>query len=359
MSKKSISFQEARDFTRKLGLKSYSQWRKYCNGGNKPDGVPCEPSQVYKNNGWVSYSDWLDYDGPTKEIFHRKYYVNHDFFKTWSSDMAYILGFWWADGNMDQSKKYFTILLQTKDGYMLENFLKAMNSNYKINTRFNNGFEYKYVSIYSPEINKDIETIGGCPNKTKIIKFPSIPQKYVCDFIRGYWDGDGTIIKGKVSYYSKIVSSSHDLIYGLKTSLESNIKNIKATISIANKKYYILRLNGKNTKRLYKFMYPHKTSLKLERKWQLFKKHYKMYKEQRGIETKFLSFEEGKRFAKAHCFLSSSRWYDFCKSSKFPLNIPKNPRQAYKLEWKGWRDFLGTKDIYKTNYSNCPIKVSL
>ena len=28
----------------------------------------------------------------------RKYKVDDNFFKTWSSDMAYILGFWFTDG---------------------------------------------------------------------------------------------------------------------------------------------------------------------------------------------------------------------------------------------------------------------
>lgn len=353
MSKKSINFKDARTFTRKLGLKGYLQWRKYCKSGNKPVGIPCEPSQAYKNLGWISYSDWLDYIGPTKEIFHKRFFVNDNFFKIWSSDMAYILGFWWADGNMDQKKKYFTILVQARDGYILESFLKIMSSSYKLNTRFNNGFEYKYISICSPEINKDIEALGGCPNKTRTIKFPNVPKKYVCDFIRGYWDGDGTIVKrkGRVSYISKIISSSCNLIYGLKETL-ANIKSIKSTIYVEREKYYTLRLNGKNTKRLCEFIYPTGVNLKLERKMKLFMKHHETYKEQRGIETGFLPFNDAKTFAKKNNILSKSKWYRFCKGNKIPLNIAKSPREVYKNEWSGWRDFLGTKDLYKNNYSN-------
>jgi len=368
MSKKSIAFEEARSFSRKLGLKSYTDWRKYCNSGNKPIGIPCEPSHVYKHKGWISYSDWLNYVGPSKDIFSRKYYVNHDFFKVWSPDMAYILGFWWADGCMPRNKKYFNILVQERDGYLLQNMLTSMGSNYKVYTVFKENKFYKYIAIYSPEINKDIEKLGGCPNKSKIIGFPNVPKKYTCDFIRGYWDGDGTIVKrkGKASYISKAISASSNFIYGLEKSLKENIKDISPSIYVETRllplhknrklrafgKYYTLYLNGKNTKRFCKFLYPTNVNLRLERKMKLFKEHCAAYIEQRGIEVKFVKYNEAQKFAKNNSIFSKGHWFRFCKSSKFPLNVPKNPREVYKRGWIGWRHFLGTTLLYKTNYSN-------
>jgi hypothetical protein len=35
-------------------------------------------------------------------------------------------------------------------------------------------------------------------------------------------------------------------------------------------------------------------------------------------------------------------WYKHTKTEKYPNNFPKAPRSAYKKEWKGWPDFLGT-----------------
>jgi len=53
-------FTEAREFVRTLNLKSVDKWRReYCKSGNKPDDIPKNPDQTYKNIGWVSYSDWL------------------------------------------------------------------------------------------------------------------------------------------------------------------------------------------------------------------------------------------------------------------------------------------------------------
>jgi hypothetical protein len=41
-------FKEAREFVRKLGLKNQKEWGEYCKSGNKPDDIPTNPWNVYK-----------------------------------------------------------------------------------------------------------------------------------------------------------------------------------------------------------------------------------------------------------------------------------------------------------------------
>jgi superfamily II DNA or RNA helicase len=53
------SFKKAREFVRSLNLKSEPVWRKYCKSGKKPADIPTAPHQVYANDGWTGYSDWL------------------------------------------------------------------------------------------------------------------------------------------------------------------------------------------------------------------------------------------------------------------------------------------------------------
>jgi hypothetical protein len=57
-------FQQARGFARSLGLKSLSDWKRFCKGGLpdkgvKPDDIPSAPQMVYKDKGWTSWGDWL------------------------------------------------------------------------------------------------------------------------------------------------------------------------------------------------------------------------------------------------------------------------------------------------------------
>jgi hypothetical protein len=56
--RKYLPFSEAREFVRKLGLKSHDQWRSYSKSGNKPDDIPSVPNHVYKSE-YESLSDWL------------------------------------------------------------------------------------------------------------------------------------------------------------------------------------------------------------------------------------------------------------------------------------------------------------
>jgi len=57
-------FEKARAFTRGLGLKSATEWSRFCKGnlpekGTLPSDVPANPNQTYANKGWVGMGDWL------------------------------------------------------------------------------------------------------------------------------------------------------------------------------------------------------------------------------------------------------------------------------------------------------------
>ena len=42
------SYSEAKSFVQKLGLKNQKEWKAYCKSGNKPDDIPANPWNVYK-----------------------------------------------------------------------------------------------------------------------------------------------------------------------------------------------------------------------------------------------------------------------------------------------------------------------
>lgn len=53
------SFDEARIFARTLKLPNEKSWRIYCKNANKPCDIPASPNYFYKNEGWISWPDWL------------------------------------------------------------------------------------------------------------------------------------------------------------------------------------------------------------------------------------------------------------------------------------------------------------
>jgi hypothetical protein len=54
-------FPEARDYIRSLGFKSTREWEDFAFSGKKPKDIPTRPDKTYKEE-WVSVADWCGYD---------------------------------------------------------------------------------------------------------------------------------------------------------------------------------------------------------------------------------------------------------------------------------------------------------
>lgn len=53
-----LPFNEARRVTRKLKLRTVKEWFAYCDSGKKPNSIPRDAPNYYKQN-WISWGDWL------------------------------------------------------------------------------------------------------------------------------------------------------------------------------------------------------------------------------------------------------------------------------------------------------------
>ena len=54
-----LTFHEARAIIRKMKFQNVAQWRNFTKSGEKPSYIPTTPERVYKNKGWVNFSDWI------------------------------------------------------------------------------------------------------------------------------------------------------------------------------------------------------------------------------------------------------------------------------------------------------------
>lgn len=136
----------------------------------------------------------------SKEIKPR----DSDFFeKIDSPEKAYWLGFLYADGGIIIRKKSYSLRINLKkddDGH-LKKFLKAINGiNYKIKYTVKHTKEKDYygcyISISDKKMVTDLIDKGCMPKKSLILKFPTeeqVPSFLIYHFLRGYFDGDGSI----------------------------------------------------------------------------------------------------------------------------------------------------------------------
>ena len=52
-------FNKAKEFVKSLKLKKQKDWLAYCNSGKKPEDIPSNPQNTYRNTGWINLGDWL------------------------------------------------------------------------------------------------------------------------------------------------------------------------------------------------------------------------------------------------------------------------------------------------------------
>ena len=53
----------AKVYVHTLQLKSWREWTEWSKSGQRPVNIPSRPSQMYRDEGWVSMPDWLGYKG--------------------------------------------------------------------------------------------------------------------------------------------------------------------------------------------------------------------------------------------------------------------------------------------------------
>ena len=54
-----VSYNEAQNYVKTLGLKTMIEWRGYVKSGKLPEFIPSNPQYHYKNKGWTHGGDWL------------------------------------------------------------------------------------------------------------------------------------------------------------------------------------------------------------------------------------------------------------------------------------------------------------
>ena len=113
-----------------------------------------------------------------------------------SKEKAYWLGFLYADGCVHSNSNEISIT--SKDRDHLEKFRKAIKSKNKISEsidrRFSSLPKIYHFSIRDKQLKSDLIKWGCVPNKSlTLTKIPNIPRDFVSHFIRGYFDGDGSL----------------------------------------------------------------------------------------------------------------------------------------------------------------------
>jgi len=213
--------------------------------------------------------------------------INQDFFKKWSPNMAYVLGFFVADGciilNKNRKKNPFIFNITSVDLKHLYKIKKALGSEHKISNKSGNSSNIAHqIHFRNSVLANDLIKLGIFPRKTYNLKSIKVPNKYFPDFVRGFFDGDGSVYTYKVNGTSQIkvgfVSVSLPFLTEFNQQLCSNIgisiKSIHKTVDKRKGRMirYDICFYVDDCEKLSKFMYGNNPSLYLPRKRRIFEK---------------------------------------------------------------------------------------
>jgi hypothetical protein len=140
----------------------------------------------------------------------KKYNLNEDYFNEVDcQEKAYILGYLYADGNSRQDLCGVSMGLAEQDKYILDEMNGLIENEKPIRfmpSKIANRQNMYKMEWCSKKLVLKLYELGIVPKKSLIIKFPKeeqVPYYLIRHFIRGYFDGDGSIrIRNKCGFIS-------------------------------------------------------------------------------------------------------------------------------------------------------------
>lgn len=233
-----------------------------------------------------------NYPLTTNHISNRR--IRHDIFSKIETELqAYLLGFYSADGNINEKRKTFRIHLQKQDSelvYLYKDIISPDARTFTIGghkTTGRNGQEINAhesfgVDITSAKLCTDLVNLGIGYNKSyNDLHIPEMSENLVRHFIRGYFDGDGCItvwlskekgksdrVRGKFDICAKSASILNEFIKFFAThDIKINLNYLKR-----DDMYRISTSSKKELEKIYDVLYKD-SNFYLSRKFNKFN-HY-------------------------------------------------------------------------------------
>lgn len=142
--------------------------------------------------------------------------------------MSYILGYITADGSIivDKRRKNnpLTLNITSAEKKHLFRIRKAFDSTHKISKKPGGYPNIAYqFQVRNPIICKDLIKLGILPRKTYNLNPIKVPEEYFSDFVRGFFDGDGTVYIYKVNGTPQIKASLGNINFSFIADLNQRL----------------------------------------------------------------------------------------------------------------------------------------
>ncbi len=155
---------------------------------------------------------------------------NRHFFDTIDSkEKAYVLGLWVGDGWIN--KKDYQVGFCNNELELVELLKTLLESEHKINKRKQKVNTNSRLIIGSKILHSGLINLGFDTDKSHTAKYPDIPKELDSHFIRGVFDGDGSISrdfrkKDNIPNLTISIGGTFELMTSINTKIPENTPKI-------------------------------------------------------------------------------------------------------------------------------------
>ena len=202
--------------------------------------------------------------------------VNDNYFSEENHNMAYLLGFLASDGTIRKNDNSVKIGLSSVDRDFLLTIKKEIGYQGELTDYItSNGFSVSELRFTSKQIKADLAKYNIVPNKTFIYTFPkNLKREYWIDFIRGYFDGDGSVSTASSEAIRwQVYSANPDVLNTIVDFFFEEYEIPKVNLQWQEKvhRLYYIQYSTTATRKIFQILYT-PNCLKLPRKYEKFKK---------------------------------------------------------------------------------------
>ena len=187
-----------------------------------------------------------------------KYPIDESFFKEQSHDMIYLLGFLAADGTVRKNGNEIKLTLSATDVTFLEYWQKRLGGRPIKTYETQEGHKNSTWAFTSKKVKDILSEYNIVPNKTFTFTFPSkIKKEFYKDFIRGYFDGDGSVsTAGKSAIRWQLCSATKDILQKtIDFFAEFDIPKPEIYTTHKRNTLYYIQYSSIPTKKIYDILY--------------------------------------------------------------------------------------------------------
>lgn len=228
---------------KRMGLVYHDRYRHH---GAKVKATAANPDSGYRRRSLQSKSCDIHY------------------FDTWTPNAAYILGFFYADASIEAAGYHVVTEVTRTDEAVLRFIKRELRSTSSIK-RYTRSNRYgtkpsSYLRVYGRILIERLQELGLRHRKTFLDEpFPSVPDELVGHFVRGFFDGDGSIscdrsahlrFVGTPRFLTGMIDRLAELARMAKRPLCETVKGKEATWT------HVVWCHRDDLCAFYKFVYP-------------------------------------------------------------------------------------------------------